>query len=77
MDPMNGLRPSQPIRERRWWIFALVCLSLLVIIMDNTILNVALPTLARARSQREPAPMVCGRLHPGLCRPAPQRGQFL
>ena len=33
--------------ERRWWILAVLCLSLLIIVMDNTILNVALPTLVR------------------------------
>ena len=32
---------------RRWWTLAVLCLSLLVISLDNTILNVALPTLAR------------------------------
>lgn len=31
--------------ERRWWILGVLCLSLVVITLDNTILNVALPTL--------------------------------
>ena len=31
--------------ERRWWVLVTLCLSLLVITLDNTILNVALPTL--------------------------------
>jgi EmrB/QacA subfamily drug resistance transporter len=30
---------------RRWWALGVLCLSLLVISLDNTILNVALPTL--------------------------------
>src|SRR4051794_1868198 len=30
---------------RRWWTLAVLCLSLLVIGLDNTILNVALPTI--------------------------------
>ena len=30
---------------RRWWILLVLCLSLVVITLDNTILNVALPTL--------------------------------
>src|SRR3989442_12167222 len=34
--------------DRRWWVLAVLCLSLLVIGIDNTILNVALPTLSRA-----------------------------
>lgn len=33
--------------ERRWWALLVLSLSLVVIGMDNTILNVALPTLAR------------------------------
>ena len=32
---------------RRWWTLAVLCLSLIVISLDNTILNVALPTLER------------------------------
>jgi MFS family permease len=33
--------------QRRWWTLGVLCLSLLVIGLDNTILNVALPTLVR------------------------------
>ncbi|MDQ1377897.1 MAG: hypothetical protein QOE15_2070 [Acidimicrobiaceae bacterium] len=33
--------------SRRWWTLAVLCFSLLVIGVDNTILNVALPTLVR------------------------------
>src|SRR2546422_2978692 len=33
--------------DRRWGILAVLCLSLLIIGIDNTILNVALPTLSR------------------------------
>ncbi len=36
------------IARRRWWTLAVLNLSLLMIILDNTILNVALPTLARS-----------------------------
>src|SRR2546421_6899900 len=35
------------VSDRRWWILGVLCLSLLVIGLDNTILNVALPTLVR------------------------------
>src|SRR4051794_41856352 len=35
------------VYERRWWALAVMCLSLLVIGLDNTILNVALPALVR------------------------------
>lgn len=33
--------------QRRWWTLLVLCLSLMVIVIDNTILNVALPTLAK------------------------------
>jgi EmrB/QacA subfamily drug resistance transporter len=33
--------------ERRWYTLAVVCVSLVVITIDNTILNVALPTIVR------------------------------
>lgn len=32
---------------RRWWILAVLCVSLLLVAMDNSILNVAVPTLSR------------------------------
>jgi len=35
------------MHRRRWWTLAVMALSLLVIGLDNTILNVALPTLVR------------------------------
>jgi EmrB/QacA subfamily drug resistance transporter len=38
---------QQHIHDRRWWALAVMCLSLLVITLDNTILNVALPALVR------------------------------
>src|SRR5262252_6085240 len=31
--------------QRRWWTLGVLCVSLLVVSLDNTILNVALPTL--------------------------------
>src|SRR5680860_716366 len=33
--------------DRRWWILAVLCLSLFVIVLDNSILNVALPTIIK------------------------------
>jgi EmrB/QacA subfamily drug resistance transporter len=35
--------------HRRWFILGVLCLSLLVIIVDNSILNVALPTLQKTK----------------------------
>ncbi len=36
---------AETIHRRRWWTLLVLCFSLLVITLDNTILNVALPTL--------------------------------
>jgi DHA2 family multidrug resistance protein-like MFS transporter len=41
--------PSRADR-RRWWILAVLCLSVLLVVVDNTIVNVALPTLSRKLS---------------------------
>ena len=38
---------TEVLDPRRWWTLVVLCLSLLVISLDNTILNVALPTLER------------------------------
>jgi EmrB/QacA subfamily drug resistance transporter len=40
-------RANARAEERRWWILAVLCFSLLVIVLDNTILNVAIPTIVR------------------------------
>src|SRR3954452_13929887 len=40
-------RAQSRSEERRWWILAVLCFSLLVIVLDNTILNVAIPTIVR------------------------------
>jgi EmrB/QacA subfamily drug resistance transporter len=43
-------RPSQTqdqVHDRRWFTLGVLCVSLLVIVLDNTIVNVALPTLVR------------------------------
>ncbi|MEX1009638.1 MAG: MFS transporter [Acidimicrobiia bacterium] len=41
------LRVQARANERRWWILVVLCFSLLVIVLDNTILNVAIPTIVR------------------------------
>jgi len=38
---------SESIYGRRWWALAVLCSSLLIISLDNTILNVALPALSQ------------------------------
>src|SRR5262245_44355647 len=35
----------EAVHDRRWFTLAVLCVSLLVIVIDNTIVNVALPTL--------------------------------
>ncbi len=43
----RGAPVQERAHERRWWILAVLCVSLFVIVLDNSILNVALPTLVR------------------------------
>ncbi|MGB3412221.1 MAG: MFS transporter [Microthrixaceae bacterium] len=40
-------RVEQQAFERRWWILAVLCFSLLIIVLDNSILNVAIPTIIK------------------------------
>jgi EmrB/QacA subfamily drug resistance transporter len=41
------MSPAEKAHRRRWWTLLVLSLSLLVISLDNTILNVALPTIER------------------------------
>ena len=52
------MSPSARTHEHRWWILAVLCLSVLLVAMDNTIVNVALAFLPQrdAVSGRQPAP---------------------
>jgi EmrB/QacA subfamily drug resistance transporter len=43
---MDGV-PMESRNDRRWWILAVLCLSVLLVVVDNTIVNVALPTVSR------------------------------
>ena len=45
MDLATTASTAAAIYRRRWGTLAVLCLSLLVIGIDNTVLNVALPTL--------------------------------
>jgi EmrB/QacA subfamily drug resistance transporter len=38
--------PAQKIHDRRWWTLGVLSLALVVISLDNTVLNVALPTIS-------------------------------
>ena len=44
------LRDPDVAYRRRWLTLTVLCISLLVIVLDNTILNVAIPTLAKPRN---------------------------
>ncbi|MEZ5264612.1 MAG: MFS transporter [Acidimicrobiales bacterium] len=44
-DELDGIDPA--VYARRWWTLSALCLSLLIVIIGNTTLNVALPTLSR------------------------------
>src|SRR4051794_22080215 len=41
---------KEAMHERRWFTLLVLCLSLMVIGLDNTVLNVALPTLAKPKA---------------------------
>jgi EmrB/QacA subfamily drug resistance transporter len=45
------LRDPAFVEQRRWFTLLVLCVSLIVIVLDNTILNVALPTLAKIKSK--------------------------
>ena len=44
------LRDPEFAEARRWFTLLVLCVSLIVIVLDNTILNVAIPTLAHAKA---------------------------
>src|SRR6187549_314034 len=46
---MSVMEPEidEKVHARRWLTLGVLCLSLLIIVMDNTILNVAIPSLMR------------------------------
>ena len=43
MEPEEPIDPK--VHARRWLILATLCISLLIIALDNTILNVAIPSM--------------------------------
>ena len=44
----QGVEPAEDGHPRRWWILVAICASLLIIVVDNTVLSVALPGIAEA-----------------------------
>jgi EmrB/QacA subfamily drug resistance transporter len=47
----SALKDPDLVYRRRWLTLLVLCISLIVITLDNTILNVAIPTLAHTKSQ--------------------------
>jgi EmrB/QacA subfamily drug resistance transporter len=47
LAPAKGTGEAQAPAPRRWLALAVLCVSLLIVTLDNTILNVVLPTLVR------------------------------
>ena len=72
---MKNPTPEQ-IQSRRWATLGVLCLSLLVVVVDGSIVNVALPTLVRQPARLdERAAVGRRRLHPGRGRAAAHAGQ--
>src|SRR4051794_12654960 len=46
-EPAPGAEGTSAPDPRRWLILGVLCLSLLVVVIDNTVLNVAIPSLIR------------------------------
>src|SRR6202043_3376559 len=47
MNTRELLPPDQRVHDRRWWTLAVLCLSLLIVFVGNSSLNVTIPTLSR------------------------------
>ncbi len=47
MTDIRSRRANELAESRRWLILGVLCFSVLVIVLDNTILNVAIPTIVR------------------------------
>jgi EmrB/QacA subfamily drug resistance transporter len=48
LTPATPAAPATPAKDRRWIVLAVLCLSVFLVVVDNTIVNVALPTLNRS-----------------------------
>ena len=42
---ISAIEKESAIYRRRWWILLVIALSVLVVVLDSTIVNIALPTL--------------------------------
>ena len=72
----HGLAPSGG-HARRWLILGVICLAQLTVLLDNTVLNVAIPSLtARAPRVHRRRPVDDQRLLARPVRAAAHRGQL-
>src|SRR5580765_7822388 len=46
MSEVTTMQPES-VDRRRWWILGVLAFSVLVIVLDNSVLNVALPSIVR------------------------------
>ena len=46
-EPAPALHTDPTVHARRWWTLAVLCLSLLIVFVGNSSLNVAIPTLSK------------------------------
>ena len=46
--PASSSTQSRPQRANKWVALTALCLVVLLVVMDNTIVNVAIPTLSEA-----------------------------
>ena len=56
MTTTDSVRPEladDPVYRRRWWTLVVLCLSLLIVFVGNSSLNVAIPTLSRVLGATE------------------------
>src|SRR3954447_22738024 len=44
-DPVVDGTRDKSVQARRWWVLGVLCICLMVVVIDNTILNVALPSM--------------------------------
>ncbi|HVF76401.1 MAG TPA: MFS transporter [Acidimicrobiales bacterium] len=47
---MNNYELGAPADPRRWWSLVVLCLSLFIVVLGNTVLNIAIPTLVEELS---------------------------
>ena len=46
-DAPAAVETAPTLDPRRWWMLAVLCLSLLIVFVGNSSLNVTIPTLSR------------------------------